>query len=171
MAKGLCTQCCRRPVVEGLKTCQHCRDQFKRRWEDVTADPEKARIIKARRAATRVRSRAKYKAAGICVRCRQKPPLYEGGSLCDECLMLHRQYRREWRNRNAEMRLAIRAARETQLGQPLCAKCLRPAMDGKKLCEKHYAIVAKNIAKAREAMLQNIGNHPWALDNNLIFGT
>ena len=79
---------------------------------------------------------ARLKAAGICVRCRKKPAEY--GVHCYECWL--RQMRKA-KNRYTH-------GREIWTEEGRCYFCGKPAIPGKKTCEKHYKICCNSISHA-----------------------
>lgn len=76
---------------------------------------------------------------GLCIVCRKAPANH--GVTCEECF---RRNSKRQKQRYEKKRCAKDYSNK-------CSRCEAPRIEGKKLCEKHYAIAMKNLEKARES--------------------
>lgn len=90
-AHGLCVKCGRNKAAPNRKYCDECLE-----WRHNRYEIEKQREGYIDAAKLRQEKRAQYnKEHGLCVRCGK--PIFEGRTLCYECLIKYRRLTREQR--------------------------------------------------------------------------
>lgn len=151
-----CAECGGRDAytINGRYRCAECNtkhnERQKRDRERRTQEQRKREL--ARKAAF-VRKRIE---AGLCKRCGKK--VDRDGVFCSRCCVRVNAWHREY----------YRAHHEGPMkgDDGFCYICLKPAMQGRKVCEIHYE---KLKAAAEKARRQN-KNHPWrALDREDVY--
>lgn len=83
------------------------------------------------------------------------------GIYCLECYVKERK--REIERTEKRKRENGGYIREIRKEKGLCAQCGEPTLPGKRLCQKHYEIAAKNAENARKY------SKWWRKDNQLLF--
>lgn len=96
---------------------------------------------------------------GLCIICKQKKATH--GEKCYECYL--RQKRHD-KKKNKHLR-------EYWLENGLCYYCGAKTIQGKKVCEKHYQIVLKNLQHCIESENTKQARKNFGKLNNLIFGS
>jgi threonine dehydrogenase-like Zn-dependent dehydrogenase len=81
--------------------------------------------------------------ARTCKRCRRVLPPGTREAKCDRCRAKHRQY--------------CATKRQKRVASGLCMNCGRPAVPGKKSCEKHLGYYRKYAKELRERLRRNPG--------------
>lgn len=93
------------------------------------------------------------KAKGICIKCGKRAAM-SGRTWCAICAG----------RQNAKAK--VKRAEKAVMRDPLkCFFCNEPVLDGKKVCEKHYAMCLDKLAVAAKTKKES---HPWKMDNKLI---
>lgn len=143
---GICPVCGQRDAWPGGQTCPECR-------EKAILNNIKYRSLERERTYYASR-KAKWKervVSGLCPRCGKSAT---HGEFCFECYVKMRK--------RHEKEKAERAARgnphKLRVESGLCYWCDSPAMDGKKVCEKHYRDLMERFSKRGGT------SHPWVKD-------
>ena len=141
---GICTSCGKNKAEEGRVHCLECAIKDAERKRTYNYDKErKAKYIK--------RKRELCDAFGICTTCctREK---YKG-KLCIECYL---KSKRRYREKQIEKGVTPRDMRRDF---NVCFYCGKPAVEGKRVCQKHLDILRENATHARK--FNNTSNHKW----------
>lgn len=126
---GICVACRTNDAVGNMTMCGDClfkMNQRCREWRSKNNDYSSAYSKKRNK---------RLKEAGICVECGREKAR-PGRVNCESCALKRR----------------VRAASKRILKvkpDGICFRCDQPAMEGKKCCEKHYAINVQNMLNAR----------------------
>ena len=139
-SKGICVNCCSEKVWNNTTMCIECLDKHKERSEKSRSEKSKEqrrRYVK--------RKRDLCIAFGVCRECFKRDK--KVGKMCLECHVKSTKRNKAKRNIPREKRANI----------GLCYFCAEDAIDGKKVCEKHYKIVCSNLSKAH----RDNSNHIW----------
>ena len=136
ITRELCPKCGHRPPAPDRRLCEVCGEQ-RRKAERARYGRAKAegklyagRDAEAKRRAARAGTKRRYharRAAGLCTRCGEHPPV-AGSTACADC-------RNRRRGKERDQWAARRAA-----GQ--CGKCGQPVPDGASRCESCAALQA-----------------------------
>lgn len=140
--RGICVLCGKEKVWEDTTMCIECLDKHKERCEKTRSEASKEQRRKYVK-----RKRNLCIAFGICRECFKRE--VKVGLKCIEC------HAKEI-NRNKKRRTEI--PREIRPELKMCYFCGEPVKKGKKVCEKHYNICCKNIAKGYG---KDNSNHYW----------
>lgn len=152
--QGTCLRCGKRPPVEGKSACEPClvrkRAQDRARYAKAKAEGRlDGPNAESRRRAASARSRRRYeanRAAGLCIKCGQRPP-QEGRSRCEPCLERRNAAdRRQWLLRRCSGRCGACGAP----APPSAARCERcSTMQAKRPSRKAYARKLYSRRRAR----------------------
>lgn len=144
---GICPYCHKQRLYNGEKMCIECKAKQYAWMATSGKPPDKEKIRKRRK-----NLRQKREKEGLCIRCGIRVP-QEGRKQCSICLAKDRE-RHRIRSTLAEYRKE----------HGLCMYCDQKALPGKKLCQTHYDMRCKQLAKVRPK-----GNQYWKQQNDLIF--
>ena len=138
----ICTCCHRRPARPGRTQCEICADRDARRLRRKRRNETAAAYAERRKRenAARCEKHRRYRQEGRCPICGKpvKPP----NIYCIDCRVRQRRYSRK---------NAARRKKKHSDNPALCCRCDAPALPGKRLCKKHYAIALAALEKTRES--------------------
>jgi len=140
---GICVVCLKRKAIPHHVECEYCSTKraIWRERHPYTQEQKNAKKQKAHEKWERLKSE------GVCPICGKKR--YKDKLYCYD----HFIKRKRNAERAKERKYMLRIEAETKLGKPICTKCLNPALEGKKLCKRHYDIlVSRCTRKANEAI-------------------
>lgn len=153
----ICVCCGQRDAFHNKTMCPECLEKHNKRTSERYAKDKEQ--IQQRNRKRRKELYAERKAEGTCIRCGQKKATK--GVYCLECYVkVRKQKMKEKEKRKRENGGYIREIRKEK---GLCAQCGEPTLPGKRLCQKHYEIAAKNAEHARKYSKR------WRQDNQLLF--
>lgn len=153
----ICVRCGKRDAFYNKTKCPECIEKEQKENREYYIR-NKATILKKDKK-RKNETYAKRKAAGLCVRCGKKAAIK--GVFCLECYVKERKRGIE----KVEKRKRENGGyiREIWKEKGLCIQCGEPTLPGKRLCQKHYEVAAKNAEHARKY------SKWWRKDNQLLF--
>lgn len=133
---GICVICQQEDAQPGYTMCLSCRMEHRFKG-DTHSDEAKARHRKYLK-----RRRDLLYAFGVCVVCGVKDAK-KGSHVCPYCLAKSRQRSENYRRQKGII------PRNSYTKSGICYLCDKPAIDGKKTCEEHYAILKERMLHAK----------------------
>ena len=156
-SRGICTKCGKNKAVNKTTYCEYCLEK------DVIKNAkyrEKNRAVLRRKNKERMQKlRDRRKENRECTKCGKKlNPLYDGNYVkCKICRHYHMEYMKKRRSEEEKQCSSRKERNKDRVEKGLCLHCNKQALNGYKLCEKHYKISINGLSKAHE----NINNHIW----------
>ena len=142
--RGICTKCGKNKAVNKTTYCEYCLEK------DVIKNAkyrEKNRHRLREENKKRMQDlRDRRKQNGECTKCGKKlNPVFDGNNTvkCKRCKVYYMEYMRKRRSKDDKQKIT----REEKIELKVCLYCNSKAIEGKKLCEKHYNIVLNNLSK------------------------
>ena len=142
--RGICTKCGKNKAVNKTTYCEYCLEK------DVIKNAkyrEKNRHRLREENKKRMQDlRERRKQNGECTKCGKKlNPVFDGNNTvkCKICKAYYMEYMRKRRSKDDKQKIT----REEKIELKVCLYCNSKAIEGKKLCEKHYNIVLNNLSK------------------------
>jgi predicted amidophosphoribosyltransferase len=159
---GICPNCGQNDIQKGYTVCLECRfkqHEYNKTYRDSLTD-EQLKELKHKKNETQKKQYQQRKAAGICVMCGKN----NSGKYvrCGICRAKLARLKREKRYR-AGTQMPIEVLRDGEH----CSTCGRPAMPGKRVCERCYKNVLKMGEIGRSKI--NMSAHPWHKLNDELF--
>lgn len=146
---GICIGCRKESAMPGKQKCPECL--YKQTIANIkyrSLEYERGRYAK------RKEQRSERIAHKLCPNC-GKPAKH--GQLCSECYIKKQRVHQ----RGREQRLQRGDPRRIRVENGLCWLCDSPAMEGKKVCEKHFAELMERKGFGDGGRRDN---HPWERD-------
>lgn len=137
-AHGICQRCRTEAVESGYTLCLACRMDERERTRQYQ---KRRRGDETTRNALNQKLRERYearKSAGLCVDC-GKREAQSGRVRCTHCLAYMRRHKHKYDE-----------AHKKRKAYWMCLKCENPALEGYKLCQKHYDAQLMYAARGRE---------------------
>lgn len=142
--RGICTKCGKNKAVNKTTYCEYCLEK------DVIKNAkyrEKNRHRLREENKKRMQDlRDRRKQNGECTKCGKKLNLvFDGNNTvkCKRCKVYYMEYMRKRRSKDDKQKIT----REEKIELKVCLYCNSKAIEGKKLCEKHYNIALNNLSK------------------------
>lgn len=155
---GFCPCCGSRKIYENEKYCDICTERDRELHQKYREENRESDRLRHR---NYMRNRYKQKTEnGYCPRCGSRKPL-AGKTLCPVCSKkdMERYYHNSTRSTKEQ--------RDFWKENGFCYQCGEKAIEGKKLCQKHYDIVMKTHESPKFIEAQK--NNYWRKDDELIF--
>ena len=151
-SRGICTKCGKRKAINKVTYCEYCLEK------DVIKNAkyrEKNRHRLREENKKRMQDlRYRRKENGKCTKCGKKlNPVFDGNNTvkCKRCKVYYMEYMRKRRSKDDKQKIT----REEKIELKVCLYCNSKAIEGKKLCEKHYNTALNNLSKVDR------NNHPF----------
>ena len=142
--RGICTKCGKNKAVNKTTYCEYCLEK------DVIKNAkyrEKNRAVLRQKNKERMQKlRDRRKENRECTKCGKKlNPVFDGNNTvkCKRCKAYYMEYMRKRRSKDDKQKIT----REEKIELKVCLYCNSKAIEGKKLCEKHYNIALNNLSK------------------------
>ena len=153
----ICVRCGKRDAFYNKTKCPECIEKAQKRDREHYAE-NREKILQRKKKRSKPLY-ARRKAEGLCVKCGRKKAIK--GIYCLECYVKERK--REIERTEKRKRENGGYIREIWKEKGLCIQCGEPTLPGKRLCQKHYEVAAKNAEHARKY------SKWWRKDNQLLF--
>ena len=151
-SRRICTKCGKRKAINKVTYCEYCLEK------DVIKNAkyrEKNRHRLREENKKRMQDlRDRRKQNGECTKCGKKlNPVFDGNNTvkCKICKAHYMEYMRKRRSKDDKQKIT----REEKIELKVCLYCNSKAIEGKKLCEKHYNTALNNLSKVDR------NNHPF----------
>ena len=138
---NICIRCYKEKAWNGRQMCPECLYKAQECSEKTRSESSKEQRRKYIK-----RKRELCIAFGVCRECLKRKATV--GLKCLEC-----HIKEVKRNENRRTKVP----RNIRIELKLCYFCGKPAIEGNKVCEKHYEVYSKNILKSKH----DTSNHVW----------
>ena len=151
-SRGICTKCGKNKAVNKTTYCEYCLEKdviknakYREKNRNRLREENKKRMQDLRN---------KRKQNGECTKCGKKlNPVFDGNNTvkCKRCKVYYMEYMRKRRSKDDKQKIT----REEKIELKVCLYCNSKAIEGKKLCKKHYNTALNNLSKVDR------NNHPF----------